>query len=94
MAAPARAFSGNMQAGEFLKFLKTRPKEERWQLVEGIAVMMNPPTVVHQVIALNLRDLLKEALQRKGLDLLVVNKIGARVPGVTLDASAGVELPL
>ena len=35
MAAPARAFSGNMQAGEFLKFLKNRPKEERWQLIEG-----------------------------------------------------------
>jgi len=83
MAAPARAFSGNMQAGEFLKFLKTRPKEERWQLIEGVAVMMNPPTLVHQVIALNLRDLLKAALERKGLDLLVVNESGVRVPGVT-----------
>jgi Uma2 family endonuclease len=83
MAAPVRAFSGNMQVGEFLKFLKTRPKEERWQLIEGVAVMMNPPTLVHQVIALNLRDLLKEALERKGLDLLVVNESGVRVPGVT-----------
>jgi hypothetical protein len=61
-----------MQAGEFLKFLKSRPKEERWQLVAGVAVMTNPPTLVHQVIALNLRDLLKEALDRKGRDLLVV----------------------
>src|SRR5437660_1634069 len=83
MAAPARAFSGNMQAGEFLQFLKSRPKEERWHLVEGVAVMMNPPTVVHQVIGLNLRDLLKGALERKGLDLLVVNEIGVRVAGVT-----------
>jgi Uma2 family endonuclease len=83
MAASACNFSGNMQAGEFLKFLKTRPKEERWQLVGGIAVMMNPPTLVHQVIALNLRDLLKEALERKGLDLLVVNESGVKVPGVT-----------
>jgi Uma2 family endonuclease len=83
MAAFARALSGNMQAGEFLKFLKTRPKEERWQLIEGIAVMMNPPTLVHQVIALNLRDLLKEALARKKLDLLVVNECGVRIPSVS-----------
>jgi Uma2 family endonuclease len=83
MAAPARALSGNMQAGEFLKFVKTRPKEERWQLIEGVAVMMNPPTLAHQVIALNLRDLLKGALERKGLDLIVVNECGVRVPGVT-----------
>jgi Uma2 family endonuclease len=83
MAASARVLSGNMQAGEFLKFLKTRPKEERWQLIEGVAVMMNPPTLAHQVIALNLRDLLKQALERKGLDLLVVNETGVRVPGLT-----------
>jgi hypothetical protein len=72
MAAPARALTGNMEASEFLKFMRTRPKEERWQLVAGVAVMTNPPTLVHQVIALNLRDLLKEALDRKGRDLLVV----------------------
>ena len=83
MAASARALSGNMQAGEFLKFLKTRPKEERWQLIEGVAVMMNPPTLVHQVIALNLRDLLKEALARKKLDLLVVNECGVKIPSVS-----------
>src|SRR5579862_5541711 len=83
MAAHAHAFSGNMEAGEFLKFLKTRPNEERWQLVEGVAVMMNPHTLVHQVIALNLRDLLKAAIERKGLDLTVVHESGVRVPGVT-----------
>src|SRR6516164_768303 len=45
--------------------------------------MMNSLTMVQQVIALNLRDLLKEALEVQGLDLLVLNQIGARVPGVT-----------
>jgi len=83
MAASARTFSGNMQAGEFLNFLKTRPKEERWQLIEGVAVMMNPPTLAHQLISLNLRDLLKEALLRKGLELLVLVESGVRVPGLT-----------
>jgi len=83
MAAPARAFPGDMQAGEFLAFLKHRPKDERWQLIEGVAVMMNPPTQVHQVIALNLRDVLEKAFAVQGLDMLVLNESGLRVPGVT-----------
>ena len=83
MAAPARAFSGDMQAGEFLAFLKHRPKEERWQLIEGVAVKMNPPTQVHQLIALNLRDFLEKAFAVQGLDMLALNESGLRVPGVT-----------
>src|SRR5262245_51215716 len=82
MAEPARAFTGNMQVREFLTFLKSRPKEERWQLVEGVAVMMNPPRLRHQQIALNLRDLLKAALETKGLNYLVMNEMGVRVRGV------------
>jgi Uma2 family endonuclease len=68
-----------MTAGEFLKFVKFRPNEERWQLVEGVARMMNPPTYVHLVIALNLNYLLSEGLERQGLDLLVVNDGGVRM---------------
>jgi Uma2 family endonuclease len=83
MPAPARTLSGDMLINEFLGFLKHRPKEEYWQLVEGVAVMMNPPTMAHQVIALNLRDLLKEALRVQELDVLVINEIGVRVTGVT-----------
>jgi Uma2 family endonuclease len=82
MAAPARALSGDMLINEFLGFVKHRPKEEYWQLVEGIAIMMNPPTQVHQVIGLNLRDLLQKAIEIRGLDLLVLNESGLRVPGV------------
>jgi Uma2 family endonuclease len=83
MAAPARAPSGSMQTGEFLKFLKFRPKRERWQLIEGVAVMMNPPTLRHQVIAHNLLYLRKEALERKALGLLALVESGVRVPGAT-----------
>ena len=77
-----RAISGNMLIGEYLGFLKSRPKEERWQLIEGIATMMNPPTLVHQLISLNLCYRLHEALERKGLKLLVVNESGVRIPDV------------
>ena len=45
-------------------------------------MMMNPPTLVHQIIALNLCDLLKEALERKGLSHLALHEIGVRIPGV------------
>ena len=83
MATTARALPGNMQAGEFLKFLKFRPNEERWQLIEGVAIMMNPPKLVHQLIALNLRDLLMQAMGRKGLDLFVLHESGVCVPGAT-----------
>jgi Uma2 family endonuclease len=68
-----------MTAVEFLKFLKFRPNEERWQLIEGVAMMMTPPTYVHQIIALNLNYLLFEALESKGLELLVVNDGGVRL---------------
>ena len=32
-------------ADQFLDFYMTRPDEERWQLVDGLAMMMVPPTV-------------------------------------------------
>ena len=80
MTAPARALSEEMQIGEFLKFVRPRPREEYWQLVEGVAIMMTPPRLVHQIVAHNLRDLLKEALAAKGTDALVLTEIGVRVP--------------
>ena len=35
--APARPYSGTMDVEEFMAFLETRPKEERWHLIEGTA---------------------------------------------------------
>jgi Uma2 family endonuclease len=64
----------------FRSFTETRPDEERWELLDGVAVMMTPPTLIHQRIASNLDRLLNDALarhdrtrmaiQRPGLDLL------------------------
>jgi len=79
MAAPAHTQSGDLTAGEFLKFLKFRPNEERWQLVEGVAMMMSPPTYVHQVIAFNMNYLLLGRFERKDLDLLAVSDAGVRM---------------
>jgi hypothetical protein len=51
--ATARPHAGTMDVDEFMSFLEMRPKEERWHLIEGIAVMMSPPSLAHHWIALN-----------------------------------------
>jgi Uma2 family endonuclease len=46
----------------FRAFTASRPDEERWELIDGVAVMMTPPTKDHQRIASNLETLLLNAL--------------------------------
>jgi len=80
--APARPHSGTMDVNEFMAFLEMRPKEERWHLIEGIAVMMAPPSLAHQRIALNLCEVLNRAFMAKGRDLYAYHEIAIRLPGV------------
>jgi Uma2 family endonuclease len=80
--APARPVSGTMDVDEFMGLLSTRPKEERWHLIEGVAVMMNPPSVAHQRIALNLCELLNRAFASHHRDLFAYHEIAVRLPGV------------
>jgi len=47
----------------FRRFVEGRPEEERWELIDGVAVMMAPPTLAHQIIAGNLQRLLNDALE-------------------------------
>ena len=80
--APARPYSGTMDLDEFMVFLETRPKEQRWHLIEGTAVMMAPPTLAHQRIAWNLCELLNRAFAAKGSDLFAYHEIAIRLPGL------------
>jgi Uma2 family endonuclease len=80
--APARPRTGNMDVDEFMAFLETRPEEEHWDLIEGIAVMMAPPTYAHQQIAYNLCYLLNSAFAVARLDLRACFSAGVRTPGV------------
>jgi len=57
-----------------------RPKEEKWELVAGVPVMMPPPRLVHQRIARNLETLLNEALPRVQPDWAADREIGILVP--------------
>jgi Uma2 family endonuclease len=81
--ARAPALSGTMDVDEFMALLETRPHGERWDLIEGVAVMMAPPRVARQRIAHNLCNLLISAFAARGLDLFAYIGIGVRTPGVT-----------
>ena len=80
--APARPLSGTMDVDEFMAFLETRPNGEHWDLIEGVAVMMAPPSPAHQRIARNLSELLNSAFAAGHLDLFAYLGIGVRTPGV------------
>ena len=69
-----------MTIEEFLAFTDTRPQEERWELIEGVAVLNPSPVGLHQLIAANIVSRLlihKEAVGALWIPLL---GIGTRVP--------------
>jgi Uma2 family endonuclease len=69
-------------ADQFLDFLMSRPDEERWQLVDGLAIMMVPPSKVHQRIVGNFEAALNAALKVHRPDLFAYGNVGLRIPGV------------
>lgn len=83
MSAPSKPLSGTMDIEEFMGFLEMRPKEERWHLIEGVAVMMAPPSLAHQRIAENLQVLLNQCFESQGLNLHAYHEIAVRLPGVS-----------
>lgn len=46
----------------FRAWLESRPENERWELIEGVAMMMAPPNRQHQRIMMNLANLLNAGL--------------------------------
>ncbi len=82
VTVPTAPLSGTMDVDEFMAFLETRPDEERWELVEGVAVMMAPPSRAHQRIAQNFAALLNSAFAAQRRDLFAYIGTGARAPGV------------
>jgi len=67
---------------QFQAFLESRPDHEHWQLVDGLAMMMTPPTRWHQKIAKNLLWLLDRALEANRPDLECYMELGARIPEI------------
>ena len=74
-SAPIRP-QPRMSVELFRSFLEGRPDEERWELIDGVAMMMAPPTYVHQQIATNLLLLLFSALEVHAPTLAVYQRGG------------------
>jgi len=72
----AARHTGKLTIAEFLAFYETRPHEERWQLIDGEAIMMTPPFPAHQRIASNIERLLNDAFEARGLSYLAYQRIG------------------
>jgi len=80
--APAPPSSGTMDVDQFMAFLETRPHGERWELIEGVAVMMAPASYAHQRICQNLASLLNNALALKRVDAFAYVNVGVRNPSL------------
>ena len=60
----------------FRAWLASRPDEEHWELIDGVAMIMAPPTKAHQRIASNLERLLNDALRRSNPSLAAYQRVG------------------
>lgn len=75
-----RALTDPMTIEEFLAFTDVRPAGERWELIEGVAVMSPTPTDWHQMIVANLTYELMALLNATDAHWTVMPGIGTRVP--------------
>jgi Uma2 family endonuclease len=69
-----------MTIEEFLAYTDTRPDGERWELIEGVAIMNPSPVEFHQVIVANILTHLMVHKQRTGASWLPMPGVGTRVP--------------
>jgi len=80
MNAIAQRLPGRLSRKEFLTFLEGRTEQERWQLIDGVAVMMNPPTFRHQRIAMNLAMALNACFRSQSRSLIALVEVGLTLP--------------
>jgi Uma2 family endonuclease len=69
-----------MTIEEFLAFTDSRPDGERWELIEGVAIMRPSPIDDHQTIVANVLTALMLHKRRSGASWLPMPGIGTRVP--------------
>lgn len=65
---------------QFLAFTRSRPDEERWELIEGVPVMNASPVRIHQLISGNIVSVLLHEKQRLGAAWLPMLGVGTMVP--------------
>jgi Uma2 family endonuclease len=69
-----------MTIEEFLAFTDTRPDEERWELIEGVAIMNPSPVDYHQLVVANIVTYLMVHKRQSGATWLPMPGVGTRVP--------------
>jgi Uma2 family endonuclease len=74
------AIADQMSIEQFLALYDTKPKGEKWELIEGVPVMHASPTDWHQVIVGNLLISLASAKAAQGATWMPLIGIGTRVP--------------
>jgi Uma2 family endonuclease len=79
-ARPQLAPDLQMTIEEFLAFTDSRPDEERWELIEGVAVLNPSPVEHHQLVVTNIVTYLMTHKQRTGVTWLPMLGVGTRVP--------------
>jgi Uma2 family endonuclease len=62
MGGAPRQHAPILSVASFRTWLRSRPDEEHWELIEGLPMMMTPPSRRHQRIVWNLENLLNDAL--------------------------------
>jgi Uma2 family endonuclease len=78
---PAKlAEADQMTVEEFLAFRDSRPNGERWELVEGVAIMNAAPTQWHQRVASNIVRALDDIKIETGASWIPILGVGTRVP--------------
>jgi Putative restriction endonuclease len=79
MVGVARQHAPIPSVASFRSWLESRPDEEPWELIEGVPMMMTPPSRRHQWIASNLESLLDAALRRHSPLLVAYHDIGVNI---------------
>src|SRR5262249_35842572 len=76
MARAAQRKPSPLSIDAFRAWTETRPDEERWELIDGVPMMMTPPTKAHQRVASNLERLLNDALARSTTSRAAYQRVG------------------
>jgi Uma2 family endonuclease len=65
-----------LSVAQFRELIEGRPDKERWELIDGVAMVMATPTLAHQRIASNLKRLLLDALENHAPTMTAFQAIG------------------
>ncbi len=79
MAGAPQRMPPRMSVEAFRRFVEATPDEQHWELIDGAAMMMAPPTVAHQIVASNLQRLLHAALESHAPTLSVLQRTGVNL---------------